>query len=225
MVYLLTNGKNYVMENPMKPGEFMQTTSSSQAKRFVYKRAKNLLQNKKKSLSWIRNFYMVDENGEVNQQGKYQRGNENIFVGKNDIENIDDTLSKVLNESLLLMNSSAWNLNQLKQYKEELTDALSKYDSAESDILHALQKYKEDNDGKCPQAHKMAKIGYVLDEIRDKHKNIKQCYRYIQVMENSILSNYTLEKLKIELYKVKNAEYKGRTEYYKKALNLLGMEV
>ena len=66
-----------------------------------------------------------------------------------------------------------------------LENGLSKYDSAESDIEHALQKYKEDNNGKKPQVHKMAKIGCLLDEVRDKHKNIKQCIDYIKVMEDA----------------------------------------
>ena len=49
---------------------------------------------------------------------------------------------------------------------------MSKYDSAESDVLHSLEKYKIDHNGKNPQAHKMAKIAYLLDEIRDKHKKM-----------------------------------------------------
>lgn len=109
----------------------------------------------------------------------------------------------------------------MQTYKEELTIGLSKYDSAESDIVHALQKYKEDNNGKKAQAHKMAKIAYLLDEIREKHKNIKQCLDYIEVFEDAITYKYTLEKLKLEIAKAKHVEYKGRTEYYQKALEML----
>ena len=119
------------------------------------------------------------------------------------------------------MGLAGWSMEQLKTYEEELNIGLSKYDSAESDIEHALQKYKEDNDGKKPQAHKMAKIGYMLDEIRDKHKHIKQCQRYIKVMQDAITYNYTIEKLKLELTKAKYSDYKGRTEYYQKALDIL----
>ena len=36
-LFILTDGKNYVMENPMKSGEYMITTSSSMAKEFTYK--------------------------------------------------------------------------------------------------------------------------------------------------------------------------------------------
>ena len=110
---------------------------------------------------------------------------------------------------------------QLQTFKEELNVGLSKYDSAESDIVHALQKYKEDNNGKKAQAHKMAKIAYLLDEIREKHENIKQCLDYIEVFEAAITHRYTLEKLKLEIAKAKHVEYKGRTEYYQKALEML----
>lgn len=62
----------------------------------------------------------------------------------------------------------------------------------------------------------------MLDEIRDKHKRIKQCMRYIQVMEDAITYKYEVGKLKLELSKAKNVEYKGRTEFYAKALSVLG---
>ena len=40
-------------------------------------------------------------------------------------------------------------------------------------------------------------------------------------MENAITYNYTIEKIKLELTKARNEEYKGRTEYYQMALDLL----
>lgn len=67
----------------------------------------------------------------------------------------------------------------------------------------------------------MSKLGYLLDEIRDKRKRIKQCIRYVQVMKNAITHGYTLEKIKLELIKVKNKDYQGRTEYYQMALDIL----
>ena len=95
------------------------------------------------------------------------------------------------------------------------------YACGESDIKHALQKYREDNNGKKPQAHKMAKVGYLLDDIRNKHKNIKQCLNYIRVMQDAITYKYDIGKIKFELSKAKYSEYKGRTEYYEMALDLL----
>lgn len=221
-MFILTDGKNYVMENPMKQGIYLQTTSPIQAKEFTFKQAKMILNNRSKKMSWIKTFYMMNhETGEIDKRGKYRKGNGGAYLNDNDIDFDESIIDTIYTEAKSLMGLAGWSINQLKTYEEELYVGLSKYDSAESDIEHALQKYKEDNNGKKPQAHKMAKIGYLLDEIRDKHKHIKQCLDYIKVMEDAITYSYTIEKLKLELTKAKHSEYKGRTEYYQIALELL----
>ena len=221
-MYILTDGKNYVMENPMKNGNYISTTSPVQAKEFTFKQARTLLQNKKKSLGWVKSYYMVDkETGKKGETSPNYKGNGGVYVGDNDVEFDEKLVTSIYTETKSIIGLAGWSMNQLKTYEEMLNIGLSKYDSAEADISHALQKYKEDNNGKKPQAHKMAKIAYLLDEIRDKHKNIKQCLRYVQVMEDAITYKYTLEKLKLELAKAKNTEYQGRTEYYKMALDML----
>ena len=221
-MYYLTDGKHYVMENPMKAGEYIRTTSPVHAKDFTYKQAKGLLQNKKKSLAWVRQFQMVNsETGKVDKSAKYCKGNGGAYIGENDIEFDESIIELIYKEAKSVIGLAGWSMMQLKTYEEQLSEGLSKYDSAESDIEHALQKYREDNNGKKPQAHKMAKIGYLLDDIRDKHKHIKQCLNYIKVMEDAITYSYTIEKLKLELAKAKHVEYKGRTEYYQMALDLL----
>lgn len=221
-MFILTDGKNYVMENPMQQGVYLNTTSPNQAKEFTFKQARSLLQNKKKSMGWIKkDYYMVNqETGEVCETTNY-RGNGDIYIGENNVEFNEEIIPIIYKEVTSIIGLAGWSINQLKTYEEMLNIGLSKYDSAEADINHALQKYKEDNNGKKPQAHKMAKIAYLLDDIRDKHKHIKQCMRYIQVMENAITYNYTIEKIKLELTKARSGEYKGRTEYYQMALNLL----
>ena len=40
-------------------------------------------------------------------------------------------------------------------------------------------------------------------------------------MQDAITYKYSLEKIKEEISKVKYVEYKGRTEYYKIALDIL----
>ena len=223
-MFILTDGKNYVMENPMKIGEYISTTYPLQAKEFTYKQARSLLQNKKKGLSWIKTYHMVSqETGEKSRSSlKNYKGNGGIYVGENDIDFDDKIIDQIYKEAGSLMGMAGWSLTQLNTYEEQLKSGLSKYDSALSDINHALQKYKEDNDGKKPQAHKMSKLGYLLDEIRDKRKHIKQCIRYVDVMKNAIEYGYTLEKIKLELAKVKSKDYQGRTEYYQMALDILG---
>lgn len=221
-MFILTDGKNYVMENPLKPGEYLQTTSPVQAKKFTFKQAKTILNSRSKKMSWIKNYYMMNqETGEVDKRAKYCKGNGGAYLNSNNVDFDESIINTIYLETKSLMGLAGWSMTQLKTYEEELYVGLSKYDSAESDIEHALQKYKEDNNGKKPQAHKMAKVGYLLDEIRDKHKHIKQCLDYIKVMEDAITYSYTVEKLKLELTKVKHTEYKGRTEYYQMALDLL----
>lgn len=221
-MFILTDGKNYVMENPMKQGVYISTTSPVQAKEFTYKQARSLLNNKSKKMSWIKSYHMVNqENGESCNNSCYYKGNGGSYIGENDIDFDDSIIDLIYKETKSIIGLAGWSMTQLKTYEEKLNIGLSKYDSAESDIEHALQKYKEDNNGRKPQAHKMAKIGYMLDEIRDKHKHIKQCQKYIKVMQDAITYNYTIEKVKLELTKAKHSEYKGRTEYYQMALDLL----
>ena len=225
-MYILSDGKNYVMENPMKLGTYLSTTSPIQAKEFTWKQARALLQNRKKSMSWIRAYSMINqETGKVDEYAKFSKGNGGAYVGKNDIGFDDTVIDKIYEETKSIIGLAGWSMVQLKTYEEELSRGLSKYDSAESDIGHALQKYKEKNGGKKAQAHKMAKVGYLLDEIRNKHENIKQCLDYIRVLEDAVTYSYTIEKIKLELRKAKHVEYKGRTEYYQMALDLLDCEV
>ncbi len=221
-MFILTDGKNYVMENPLKQGNYISTTSSVQAKEFSFKQARSLLNDRSKKMSWVKTFYMVNqETGQICETSPYYKGNGGSYIGENDIGFDDNIIDLIYKETKDIIGLAGWSITQLRTYEEELNKGLSKYDSAESDIDHALQKYKKDNNGKKPQAHKAAKITYLLDEVRDKHQNIKQCLDYIRVMEDAITYSYTIEKLKLELTKAKHADYKGRTEYYQLALDLL----
>lgn len=218
-MFILSDGKSYVMENPMQSGQYISTTSPVQAKEFTYKQAKSLLNSKSKKLNWIKSYYIISQDtGQVQDVSSNYKGNAGVYIGENDIDFDDSIIDTIYKETKSIIGLAGWSMEQLKSYEEMLNIGLSKFDCAESDINHALQKYKEDNNGKKPQAHKMAKIAYMLDEVRDKHKHIKQCSRYIQVMKNAVTYNYTIEKTKLELIKAKNEEYKGRTEYYQKAL-------
>lgn len=222
-MFILTDGKNYIMENPVKQGVYISTSSPIMAKEFSFKQARTVLNNRSKKMKWIGSYYMVDkETGQVSETSASYKGNGGVYIGENDIKFDDSIITKIYDETKTMAGLAGWSMAQLKIYEEQLNIGLSKYDSAVSDIEHALQKYKEDNDGKNPQAHKAAKIGYLLGEIMDKHENIKQCMDYIQVFKNAITYNYTIEKIKLELMKAKHAEYQGRTEYYQIALEILG---
>ena len=221
-MFILTDGKNYIMENPVKQGAYISTSSSIMAKEFSFKQARTVLNNRSKKMKWINSYYMVDkETGQVSENSPSYRGNAGVYIGNNDVEFDYSIILEIYEETKAITGLVGWNMTQLKTYEEQLNMGLSKYDSAVSDIEHALQKYKKDNDGKNPQAHKAAKIGYLLGEIREKHENIKQCLKYVHVFENAITYNYTIEKIKTELEKAKYTEYKGRTEYYQIALEIL----
>lgn len=220
-MFILTDGKNYVMENPLKIGDYLATTSPVQAKQFSYKQARNLVQKSRKKYSWIKKFQLVDvDSGEESSKSLNYKGNADVYVDEN-IKFDDSILDKIVKESNSIIGLAGWNLQQLNTYENLLNTQLSMCDSAESDIKHSLEKYKEDNNGKKPQAHKAAKIGYLLDDIRDRHKRIKYCIRCVKVMQDAVAYQYSISKIKFELSKVSNGEYKGRTEYWKIALEIL----
>lgn len=218
-MFVLTNGKDYIMENPMRVGEYIKTTSLVQATRFNYKQARGFVQKYKKRYNWLKGFYLVDaETGQKSEKPLAYKGNEGLYL---DSDFDDSILDKIIQESNSIIGLAGWDIQQLHTYKNLLNTQLSICDSGESDVKHALEKYKEVHNGRKPQAHKVAKIGYLLDDIRDKHKKIKQCIRYIQVMEDAVIHKYNIGKIKYELSKVASGEYKGRTEYWKIALNIL----
>lgn len=222
-MYILTDGKNYVMDDPFHPGRIMYTTSPVKAKKFTYKQARTLLNTNRKKLSWLQNYNMVDDSsGEVaTKQEVKTKSNKGVFIGKNDIDFDLSILDQITEEASNLLGIAGWNMNQLITYQNLLTSGLSKFDSAISDIEHVLDEYEKKHNGKKPQAHKIAKLGYLLTEVRTNHRRIKQCQDYVQVMQDAITYHYTLEKIKLELSKATHKDYQGRTEYYKMALEIL----
>lgn len=218
-MFVLTNGKDYIMENPMRVGEYIKTTSLVQATRFNYKQARGFVQKYKKRYNWLKGFYLVDaETGQKSEKPLAYKGNEGLYL---DSDFDDSILDKIIQESNSIIGLAGWDIQQLHTYKNLLNTQLSICDSGESDVKHALEKYKEVHNGRKPQAHKVAKLGYLLDELRDKHKRIKLCIRYIQIMEDAITYKYTINKIKYELSKAQNCEYKGRTQYWAIAQEIL----
>ena len=45
--------------------------------------------------------------------------------------------------------------------------------------------------------------------------------RYVDVFKDANTYKYTIEKLKLELSKTENREYKGRTDYWQAAIDIL----
>ncbi len=73
-MFILTDGKNFIMENPVKKGVYIATSTVNMAKEFTYKQARTILNNKSKKMSWIKTYYMVNkENGQVPKRHHYTK--------------------------------------------------------------------------------------------------------------------------------------------------------
>ncbi len=221
-MYYLSDGKNYVMENEFKPGEYLITTYVAKAKSFTYKSAKGLVTSKRKKFSKFRKFYLVEtESGKTENVNPRYKGNADVYVGDHDIEFDNGILDKIIHEADLIKSMAAWDEKQLKEYKTILTNELSKKDSIISDIYHALLEYGDTHNGKRPQAHKIAKISYMSLTIHEERRKIKLCLRYVDTMLEANGNRYTPQKYKNEMITEENKEYKARTEFYQQIQNIL----
>lgn len=214
-MFILTDGKNYVMENPMQQGVYLNTTSPNQAKEFTFKQARSLLQSGKKKLSWIKSYYMVNqETGEV-EDDIHRFSNEGVFCGDKDFEFDESIVDTIKQEITSIIGLAAWDINQLNTYGAMLNQGLQYYDSAISDIKHARLD-------KRPPAHIRTKIDGIANELEEKRRDVKQTRNYIEILIKAIKESWTIGKIKAELSKAKYVPYKGRTKYFDIVKELIG---
>ena len=214
-MFILTDGKNYVMENPMQQGVYLNTTSPNQAKEFTFKQARSLLQSGKKKLSWIKSYYMVNqETGEV-EDDIHRFSNEGVFCGDKDFEFDESIVETIKQEITSIIGLAAWDINQLNTYNAMLNQGLQYYDSAISDIKHARLD-------KRPPAHIRTKIDGIANELEEKRRDVKQTRNYIEILIKAIKESWTIGKIKAELSKAKYVPYKGRTKYFDIVKELIG---
>ena len=214
VAFILTDGKNYVMENPMKSGDYLSTTSPVQAKEFTFKQARSLTRNKKKSLSWVKKYYILNK-----ESGKIENdipafSNDGVFCDDKEFNFDYSIVEEINNEVNSIVGLVGWDINQLTTYKSMLTQGLQFYDSAISDIQHARMD-------KRPPAHIRTKIDGILNDLEEKRRDIKQASNYIAVFMEAIKQQWTIGKIKAELSKSKYVPYKGRTKYYNMVSDLL----
>lgn len=216
-MFILTNGKEYVMENPLKQGQYVSSTSPNHAKEFTYKQARNLLQNKRKALGWIKSgkFYIVNNENGKPEIDVPKFSNEGIFVGEKDFEFDDSVVEKIKNEVDSIIGLAAWDHNQLNSYISMLDQGVQFYDNAIQDVKHVRLDKK-------PPAHVMTKIDKLANELEENRRDIKQCRNYLIVLLNAIKEQWTIGKIKAELSRAKYVPYKGRTKYFDIANELLG---
>lgn len=225
MYYIITNGKYWVIENPIRPGEYMESTKSSNAKQFTFKQAKNLLNARSKKLGWIRNGYsMVGEDGNKPTVSPKAKGNGGVFLNENDIVVDLSLLDQIEDETEKYLSLAGWDESELSNMSESLNTYLSKLDSEESDIKHALVIYAHNHNGKMPQAHKIAKVGYMFLHILIDRAHVKACMRKVTTMKNALTCSYSIGKLQHELSKSENgeySEYKPRTAKFEETMKIL----
>ena len=143
-MYVLTNGKEYVMENPYKYGDYRAWTSPNHAKHFTFKQARSLLQNNRKALSWIHSgkFYMLNLEKGKEETKIPDYSLEGVYIGKNCTEFDPIDVEIIQTEIKSIMGLAAWSQEQLTERKAKLLQGLSYYDSAISDIDHARMGHR-----------------------------------------------------------------------------------
>lgn len=213
-MFILTDGKNYVMENPMKVGEYLSTTSPLQAKDFTYKQARSLLQNKKKPLSWIKSMHMVNTETGKTEENIPKYSNEGVFCGDKDFEFDDSIIDTIKQEVNSILGLAAWDINQLNTYVAMLNQGVQYYDNAIQDIKHVRLD-------KRPPAHIRTKIDGIMNELEEKRRDIKQVRNFTEILIKAIKEQWAIGKIKAELSKAKYVPYKGRTKYYEIVEDLL----
>lgn len=221
-MFILYDGKKYVKESN-KSGCYIGTDCMNNAKRFTYQQALNCTRSKKHRRSWIRNCKIINEETEevVNSDSVHYQGKSGIYTGEK-IKFLDETILQEITEEVdKIKKISGWDINKLNEYENKLKGWLSYYDSAESDIVHLLEKYELDHEGKKLPANKSAIIGYEISGIRKKHRSIKQCMRYLKVLKDSITYKTGIDKIKCDLELASYKEYKGRTDYYDRLKDII----
>lgn len=213
-MFILTDGKNYVMENPMKQGVYLQTTSPIQAKEFTFKQARTLLNSKSKKMSWVKSFCMVDKETSELETDIPKYSNEGIFCGSKDFEFDESIVETIKHEVDSIIGLAAWDINQLNTYVAMLNQGVQFYDNAIQDIKHARLD-------KRPPAHIRTKIDGIMNDLEEKRRDVKQTRNYINILIKAIKEQWSIGKIKAELSKAKYVPYKGRTKYYEMIEGLL----
>ena len=75
-----------------------------------------------------------------------------------------------------------------------------------------------------PQAHKIAKVGYMFLHILIDRAHVKACMRKVTTMKNALTCSYSIGKLQHELSKSENgeySEYKPRTAKFEETMKIL----
>lgn len=122
MYYYLSDGKNYVADNEMKPGEYILTTYIVKAKKFTYKAANNLKKRKGKKWTPFHNMSLVRVDDGEKEKGIKTLGNGGAFIGDHDFEFDRQVINHIFTEAKSIIGLAGWSEMQLQTYKNQLKD-------------------------------------------------------------------------------------------------------
>lgn len=105
----------------MKSGDYLSTTSPVQAKELTFKQARSLTRNKKKSLSWVKKYYILNK-----ESGKIENdipafSNDGVFCDDKEFNFDYSIVEEINNEVNSIVGLAGWDINQLTTYKSMLT--------------------------------------------------------------------------------------------------------
>lgn len=216
MKYIITNGEFYVKRDHAR-NKYVRDNRKSEATQFTSKQVKHILGLKHK-YTWMKDGFYAREI-ELGKIGKpmesseiKRKGNGNCFM---DWECDNTLIDNIETEERAIVGLLAYDSDQLGEKKFELEQALSYADSARSDILHAIEFKKID------AAKRAVIVGY-LKTLQELHRKIKNCIRYIEVMQNCMDNQKDICTLKKELKDAEHKSYVGRTKYYELIQNIIG---
>lgn len=216
MKYIITNEEFYVKRDHAR-NKYVRDNRKSEATQFTSKQAKHILGLKHK-YTWMKDgFYVREINGmklgkPMDSKEIHRAGNGNCFM---DYEYNNSLIENIEAEERAIVGLLAYDYEQLGEKKFELEQSLSYTDSAISDILHAIEFKKID------AAKRAVIVGY-MKTLQELHRKIKNCIRYIEVMQTCMNNKDDICSLKKELKNVEHIPYVGRTKYYALIQNIIG---
>ena len=124
-MYYLTNGKEYVAENELIPGEYIKTTYTVKAKKFTYKEGMSFKKKRWKKDKDFKKYRLINvETGEMANPN--YMGNGGAYIGDHNFDFDDGILDTIIHEADLIKSMVALDEKQLNEYKTILTNELSK---------------------------------------------------------------------------------------------------
>lgn len=199
--FLITNGKRFIRK--VKSNTYTYCNSPTAATLFNLREAEHVLC--KQLEEYLRKEYWIEGESDflkityeeiVQSQKKpdVEHNFDNIFSIVNSIVKSITELS-IPDKKILLI------------YKKQLEDILSTKDKELSDIDHWVMDHK-------PPAHVRTKVYGIQHDIENDRRKIKESYRYVTTLIDSLDRNYTYAQMKHELKKMLPQPYKPSTDLY-----------